>query len=263
MSEPHRCAEAESVALPGFEGERDETAGVEGHRGRGERWLKVADIDQRVGGEDKIESRPRLVLQKRGRVADLERVIEAALARFGDHAGRQVDAGQMIDAAAHCLPHEARAAADVEGVREPAAGSGRIQRVGDEGGGAIGEAAGQMRVEPWRIIVEQPRDIGLRQDARRFASPSERKPRGRSLGVGRVGCQRRTECIGGAIGGAELFARFAEREPRRRPVGGALQRLLEYFRRRAPVAVVGGGLGVRKTAFGDEIAAGEGIVRHG
>jgi hypothetical protein len=57
MGESHRCAEAESVALASLEWERDETAGVERHRGRGERRFKAAEMDERVSGDDETTNR--------------------------------------------------------------------------------------------------------------------------------------------------------------------------------------------------------------
>ena len=113
-----------------------------------------------------------------------------------------------------------------------------------------------------RVVVEQPRDIGLRQRAGRVASPNEREPRRRALRIGGIGDERLAKGSSRRVEVAELLPRFAKREPRRRPVRRPLERLLEQLRRRAQVAVFRRGFGVGETALGDEVARGEGIARH-
>ena len=157
--------------------------------------------------------------------------------------------------------HQAGAAAQVEATRETARAIDVVERFDDEFGAAIGERLGQMGVEARRIIVEQARDIGLGQRRRRFGRSEQRQPRCRALRVARVGGERGAERLGRAVAVAELFLRFAEREQRRRPARRAFQRLLEHFGRRAPVALLGGRPRVGISAVGDEIAAGERVVR--
>ena len=113
-----------------------------------------------------------------------------------------------------------------------------------------------MLIEARRIVVEQARDIGLGKRLRRFADAEQRQPRAGALRVARIGAKRRAERLGRAGPIAELFPRFAEREPCRRPVGRALERLLQHFSRGAPVAVLGGGPRVGVAAKGEKIAAG-------
>ena len=117
-------------------------------------------------------------------------------------------------------------------------------------------------VEARRVIVEQPRDIGLRQRDGRVASPNEREPGHRALRIGGIGDERFAKGLSRRVEVAELLPRFAKREPRGRPMGRALERLLEQLRRRAPVALFRRGFGVSETALGDEVARRERIARH-
>ncbi len=120
-----------------------------------------------------------------------------------------------------------------------------------------------MSVEAWRIVVEQPRHIGLRQRGRRIASPNEREAGPRALRIGGIGRERRIEGSSCGVKVAQLLPSFAKREPRRRPVWRPLERLLEQLRGGAPVAFVRRGFGVSEAPVGDEVARSERIARHG
>ena len=139
----------------------------------------------------------------------------------------------MVGAASQRLAHEARAAAEVEGRGEAAVRCNRAQGLGDEGRGAIAEILCEMLVEARRVVVEEPRDIGPRQRGGRLGSPDQREPRHRALRVGGIGDERLTKGPSRGIEVAKLLPRFAKREPGRRPVWRALERLLEQVRRRA------------------------------
>ena len=67
-----------------------------------------------------------------GRIGGLERVVEAALARSCDHAGRKVDADEAVDPVAHGLAHQAGAAAEIDGGGEAAPGRDEIERFDDQ-----------------------------------------------------------------------------------------------------------------------------------
>ena len=228
----------------------------------GEQGREIADVDERVGGDDKIERRRRLAPQQRHGVADNERVVAAALPRLRDHGRRKVDAGQMVDAVTQRLAHEAVATTDIQDRGEAAARRGGAHGFGDEGRGAVAERPGQVRFEARRILVEQTGDISRGKGRRRVSSPDQREPHGGALGVGRVGAKRRTKGRGGGVDLAQPLARFAEGEPCRRPVRRALQSLFEHFRRRAKISLVGRGPGVRKATLGERIARGERIASH-
>ena len=77
------------------------------------------------------------------------------------------------------------------------------------------------------IVVEQPRDIGLRQRAGRFSSSHEREPRRHALRIGRIGDEAHPKGLSRGVEVAQGLPRFAKREPRRRPIRRALERLLD------------------------------------
>ena len=84
-----------------------------------------------------------------------------------------------------------------------------------------------MRVEARRVVVEQPRDIGLRQRVGRLFSPHEGEPGRRSLRIGGIGDEAHAKGLSRGVEVAQFLPRFAKREPRRRPIRRALERLLE------------------------------------
>src|SRR5271166_3485356 len=63
-----------------------------------------------------------------------------------------------------------------------------------------------------RVVVEEPRDIGLGQGAWGLASPEQREPRPSALRVRWIGLERLAERARRAFGVAELFSSLAERE---------------------------------------------------
>src|SRR5208282_499047 len=97
MEKAHGRAETETVAFKSFDRECDEARVDQRTSAGGEERLEVAEVGKRIAGHDAVE-RLRRARQVRGRVGGLERVIEAAPARPGDHSGRKVDSSQSVDA---------------------------------------------------------------------------------------------------------------------------------------------------------------------
>src|SRR5579871_1699169 len=98
MGEPHRHAKREALALAGLGGKGEETTANECRPNEAEQWGEFAYIGEHVRGDDEIKRCHWRALEQRGRVAEDERVIDAALLRLCDHGRGQVDARQMADA---------------------------------------------------------------------------------------------------------------------------------------------------------------------
>src|ERR1700722_6281459 len=92
--------------------------------------------------------------------------------------------------------------------------------------------------------------------------PYEREPRRRALHIGGGGDKRFAKGLSSRFQVAELLPRFAKREPRARPMGRELERLLEQLRRSAEVAACRRGFGISETPVGDEVARCKRIARH-
>ena len=99
VREPHRRFELEPVAFAGFDREREQAIRGQRPRHSSEQRREVADIDERVRGDDEIGASRRLTTEHRRSVSDHEPIIDSAVARFRDHGRREVDAGEMVDAA--------------------------------------------------------------------------------------------------------------------------------------------------------------------
>ena len=218
MGEPHRRLKLESVALAGFDREREQAVRGQRSPDSGEQRRKVADIDEHVRGDDEIEGIRPLAHRRRRASPMIDLVIDARSRAFAIMAAERSTPARRSTRSAQRLAHEASAAAEVERRSEAAARRNRAQGVGDEGRGAIAEIFDEMLVEAPGIIVEQARDIGLRQRARRVPSPNERKSRPRALRVGGIGGERLAKGLSRGVEVAEFLPGFAKREPRRRPV---------------------------------------------
>ena len=96
----------------------------------------------------------------------------------------------------------------------------------------------------------------------RLPSPNEGEPGHRSLRIGGIGDERFAKGPSRRVEVAEFLPRFPKREPGDRPMGRALERLLEQLRRRAQVALFSSGFGVGETTLGDQVPRREGIAHH-
>jgi hypothetical protein len=74
VSEPHLRSEGESVAFASLDAKREQAVLSERGRDRGDKRGEVADICERVGGDDEIEDRRDIALEQRRRLSDYERV---------------------------------------------------------------------------------------------------------------------------------------------------------------------------------------------
>ena len=89
MSEPHRRRELEAVALEKFDREREQAVRGQRGRNRNKQRPKVADIDERIGGDDEIEDPRRLAREQVRPVADDKPVIDAAFRALAIIAGER------------------------------------------------------------------------------------------------------------------------------------------------------------------------------
>ena len=133
----------------------------------GDHRRKIVDIDKDIGGEDEIILRvvAGLVCKEAGQIGGGETVVEAFALRLGDHAGREIDAGQALDKRTKNGAGQSGAAAEIEHgaklERAPGRAHGAFDGVAEQRRPAIGKALGEGRVVTGGILIEQPADIGF------------------------------------------------------------------------------------------------------
>ncbi len=262
MGKTHRRVEPEVLVFAGFGGEDEPAVRRQSAPRRREDGREVAEINQGVRGDDQVVFALARRAKHRQRIADDEAIVEPQRLRARDHAFGKIDAVEFRDAAGERDGGKAGAAANIKAVSEASAWRDGFERPGDKSRATIGEGAGQMRVEARRILVEEARHIGGRQPARRTPAEQRQTRRGAERVAG-VEPQRRAERVARGLGLAEFLTGLAKREPGGGPFRRSLQSLLKHLRRRGPIALAPGGLGIREAALRDGVVRGERIGGHG